>query len=176
MKVTARVAIEPGWHVGAPDPKVPAAFPLEITFSGPAGVTFDAVKFPPAVIEDLKALGGKQAVYSGRIEVHSVAHIPRTYGAGSDMTFSVTVTYQACSDKVCRPPVDAVGTRSLEVLEPAPEPGSPPPAAPSASPRGALPPKFPGRHAFPHEFGAVRETMPLSEKFRHPQNFLGRGA
>lgn len=127
MPLVARVTLKPGWHVYAPDPSNAMNIPLDVTFSGPAGVTFSPTPtYPPPKTE--KILGEDTKVLDGVVEVRTVARLPDPLP--SPLRFKALVAYQACSDTQCLLPVDLELT--LDPFAPRIGP-TPPPPTPSTS-------------------------------------------
>jgi thiol:disulfide interchange protein len=81
------------WTTEIPPPFTPVS--MKVTASG--GATIGAVQWPPASRE-LVSEAGNGPVYEGEV----IAYVPVLVGPDAgDLTFTVTVGYQACTDEVC---------------------------------------------------------------------------
>jgi len=96
--------IEKGWHIQS-------AHPVD-TFTIPTTLALDGLinaEYPPHKLESFTfSSGSKVAVYDGTIQIPFTAKVPA--GAKS---VKVTLHYQACNDKVCLPPNNAVADLSV---------------------------------------------------------------
>lgn len=116
MTVTARLTLESGWHVYAPDP-ASQNIPLDVVFSGP-GVTFSTTPTYPAPRTE-KILGEDAKILDGSFEVRTEAHLPDPLPKPFKLT--AKVSFQACSDSQCQVPSE------LELTLPARVEASPAP-------------------------------------------------
>ncbi len=86
--------IDEGWHVySVSDPVTPAY----VTFDAPDGWTPDGEVFETKAPEEL----GGNKVFFGRTEIAQIIA-----EAGKNAKITGTLTYQACNDVMCTPPID----------------------------------------------------------------------
>ncbi|HUP60342.1 MAG TPA: cytochrome c biogenesis protein CcdA [Thermoanaerobaculia bacterium] len=129
--VTAKIA--EGWHVNSATPLEEFAIPTVLTF---AGASDAKLEYPAHAMKAFEFTGGKElAVYDGTIAIPFTA----TLDAGAT-ALTAKLRYQACSDRVCLPPADAIATIDLAKITAAPAGGLKPAATftpLSAAPKGA---------------------------------------
>ncbi len=122
---------EPKWHVHTNDPKPPAAWedfmaiPTQIELQLPAGLQAGAIQWPKgkALMLDLGATGKPEPyeVFDGR----AIAYVPVVATAdfsGNQSQINVTVSYQACDDKICRLQTSQTAEVVINAGEPAADP------------------------------------------------------
>jgi len=98
--VRARVLIADGAHVyGRPLP--PGYTPLTLTVAAPVGTTVEAGVYPPPAPLPLPALGETLPVYTGAVELSAYV---TGEGVREDVTISVTLAWQVCTETDCLVP------------------------------------------------------------------------
>ena len=88
---------KPGIHVYAPGAK--DYVPILLTLDPQPGVTFTALKYPKS--ELLEFAGEKVPVYQQPFRLVEDVVVGRAPKAGSTLTLTGVVKYQACDDRVC---------------------------------------------------------------------------
>jgi thiol:disulfide interchange protein DsbD len=107
------VELEDGWHVNAHDPDRPYLIPTELTVEPPPGATVETVRYPDAVVRQLRfASGGPLRVYEGRFAIGVQLHGPATG------PITGRLRYQACNDETCLPPRTLPVTLTLGTAAP----------------------------------------------------------
>jgi thiol:disulfide interchange protein DsbD len=109
VKGTLAAKIEPEWHINSARPKDEFAIPTVLKIES-AALENVAISYPAHVERAFEFAGGaKLAVYEGTVQIPFTA----TRTAATDLTVRAILGYQACNDKVCLPPKDAVVTAQL---------------------------------------------------------------
>jgi thiol:disulfide interchange protein DsbD len=121
--------------------------PTTVEVAPSPGIAFGAPEFPPPVLKDLPALGGKITLYSKAVTV-SVPAVAAADAAPGAREIALKVSYGACTDETCLRPVQGrVAVATLTVSD-APPAAAPPAALPGASATAApAPPPGPGAPA-----------------------------
>ena len=109
--VTAKVA--DGWHINSNQPSEEYAIKTELALENVSGVQ---VRYPQHVMKAFEFTGGKElAVYDGIVTLPFTAKL----NAGAT-SVRAKLRYQACSDKVCLPPKDAIADIDISKVAAAP--------------------------------------------------------
>jgi suppressor for copper-sensitivity B len=144
VRLTAEVTIEDGWHVNAHEPSLPYLIPTELSVLVPDGWPAATVAYPASVKRTFAFEEQPLDVYEGVSRLTVLVPVPSAAGGGT-YPLVVRLRYQACSDRICLPPVSTESTVTLTVSGPpaaSPAPTPPPasakqaPAATPASPAG----------------------------------------
>ena len=117
---TAYVAIvidvEEGWHINT-NPAQPDFFiPTEFEVESEDGITLKATKYPKGKPFELEGFDDPLMVYEGQVVIYGQIAIPAKL-AGKSVKVRMNVKYQACNDKMCKPPATTGGTLTLEVAK-----------------------------------------------------------
>lgn len=161
--VTAQVTINPGWHVNANPPTFPYLIPTTLELALPAGWPAAKVEYPVAKKQKFAFEEELLAVYDGEAAILARFAVPAGTADGA-YPVAVKLTYQACNDRQCLPPVDTSATVELKV-GPGGEPvaGTAPPSA-SASSSASAPARKPVRFGLMLAFallgGLILNAMP----------------
>ena len=114
VELAAVIDVAPGYHLVREGAGMQG---LELSLSSPGPVEFTPPVYPPGEPALLDFLNGPVEVYSGRVVVRTSAAIapdaPRV-----PVDISARITYQACGDDVCFPPVEEARTLRLPVVPP----------------------------------------------------------
>jgi thiol:disulfide interchange protein len=115
---TARLAavleIEDGWHVNAHEPSFEFLIPTELAVRLPAGWGEAELAYPEAVSRTFAFAGEPLEVYEGRVVMLAALPVPADAAAGAHPV-TAAVTYQACDDDSCLPPVTTTARLELVV-------------------------------------------------------------
>ncbi len=113
-QLTLHVRLPKDIHVQSNKPRDPLLIPTVLTLEAPAGITVDAIEYPPA--SDLAQPGRKEplAVFGSEFAITVKLALGAGVSAG-DVTVPGTLRYQACNDTVCFPPARATTEWKLEV-------------------------------------------------------------
>ena len=123
-------AIPPGWHINSPSPLDEFSLPLRLDLEA-KGLEFGEPQFPEPEIKYIEALKSKASMYSG--DVFISVPIYRISGKTANLnSITVTLHYQACSDKICLPP-ESVTAGMGKIPQPSSEQAKQPPEASSLS-------------------------------------------
>jgi suppressor for copper-sensitivity B len=127
--------IDDGWHVNANPATLPYLIPTEARVEVPPGWQPAHITYPASVQRTFAFETEPLDVYEGTVEIPiQIAVPPDARGA---VAVAARLRYQACSDRVCLPPVTAERVATLEVTTSAAAvaPDAPAASAPAA-PRG----------------------------------------
>lgn len=115
VRLALRVKLPEGLHVQSNAPRDPAFIPTVLTIEAPAGVTIDAIDYPPS--SDLQQAGLPQplAVFGHEFTIHVRARVAATMAPGESAVVG-RLRYQACNDRACFPPTTASATWTLRVV------------------------------------------------------------
>lgn len=114
--VAVVVEVEEGWHINT-NPAEPDFFiPTEFKVESEAGVTLKAVKYPKGKPFKLEGFDDPLMVYEGQVIIYGQIAIPEQL-AGKSVKVRMDVKYQACNEKMCKPPATTGGTLTLSVAE-----------------------------------------------------------
>jgi DsbC/DsbD-like thiol-disulfide interchange protein len=93
-------------HVQAHEPRDPSLIPTVLTVEAPAGITVEAVTYPPPT--ELTQAGRREplAVLGPEFAIDVRLQVAATASAGERLVPAV-LRYQACNDTVCFPPTRA---------------------------------------------------------------------
>jgi len=119
MKLAVRLNIEEGWHINSENPKDEFLIGTQLTFDQAAlqnaGLSMNKINFPP--FKELKFAFSDQpvTVFEGEIFLTAIIKVDAAAAEGlKEVPF--TLTYQACNDASCMPPVDIQDTLRVEIV------------------------------------------------------------
>jgi suppressor for copper-sensitivity B len=112
--LAALVAIEPGWHVNSHQPSFDYLIATNLELALPPGWTAAALRYPPDELKRFTFAEQPLAVYDGDVTIETDVSIPRQAVDGS-YPLRASLTYQACNDSQCLPPVTTQASLSLRV-------------------------------------------------------------
>lgn len=152
LRLGLRVSLPEGLHTQSDAPRDPGLIPTVLSVTPPAGITVEAIAYPPA--QDFAQEGSPQplAVFEHEFVIGVLVRVPASQPAG-DLVIPGRFRYQACDDRLCYAPAtvdvewrlpvvassrplapthaDAFAGVSFENAAPIPAPR--PPAAPTAT-------------------------------------------
>lgn len=108
------VSPNPGIHVYAPGAK--GYLPIALTLEAPSGVKVGRLAYPKSEIYFFVELNERMPVYQKPFRLSQDVVIAPASKAGTTVTVTGTVKYQACDDKVCFAPVSVPVAWSLNVI------------------------------------------------------------
>lgn len=112
-RLAAVVTVDSGWHLQAHVPTYDYLIPTVLTVRSPAGWGEATVEYPAPIQYKFAFAEEPLAVYEGRMIVpFELAVPPDATGTG---TLEAELRYQACDDKSCLPPVNAVARLELAI-------------------------------------------------------------
>ena len=116
---TARVAalldIEEGWHTNSNEPTYDYLIPTEVRLRPPAGwPEATEIRYPPGEMKSFAFADEPLSVYEGEVAVLAPVVVPVAAAPGEHVV-AASVTYQACDDRSCLPPVTVERTVALTV-------------------------------------------------------------
>jgi suppressor for copper-sensitivity B len=114
VRIAAVVTIEDGWHIQSHTPTFDYLIPTEIAFELPAGWPRPDVRYPDHVMWEFGFSEELLAVYEHDAVIHADLDLPADAAAGA-VDVSAELTYQACDDIQCLPPVTTRATVQLEI-------------------------------------------------------------
>jgi len=139
-RLAAILTIDEGWHVNAHEPTYDYLIPTELALELPTGWAAAEVAYPPAKRATFSFADEPLDVYEGRVPLVASFRLPAGAAAGAH-TVAAEVTYQACDDDSCLPPVTVREEATLTV-EPGGTAANDEMFAATAGDAGAAPPGF----------------------------------
>ncbi len=140
-RIAAVVTIDDGWHIQSHTPSFDYLIPTEIVFELPADWPQPEVRYPDHVMWEFEFSEDPLAVYEHEAVIQAELEVPADATAGV-VDVSAELTYQACDDIQCLPPVTAATTVSLDIGSAGEATGHPAfdaaPAVPSSGTLGLL--------------------------------------
>ncbi len=138
--LVVEMEIEPGWHTNSHQPTYDYLIPTEIEVAVPDGWSEPSVAYPPGEMKSFSFAEEEISVYEGRVVMVATQPIPTDLETDS-APLEIALTYQACDDRRCLPPVTtrreielALGEEGRPTEAAAALEGTPPAAADGASP------------------------------------------
>jgi thiol:disulfide interchange protein len=147
-RIVAQVEVAEHWHTNSNTPTLDFLIPTELALELPAGASGLEVEYPQHKMLKFPYTEEPIAVYDGRFEVVGKFQLAPDAKPGK-ATVKAVLAYQACDDKQCLPPSEALATLEVEVKAagaaaaapadagtptPPPVAATPEPAAPIAAP------------------------------------------
>lgn len=112
--LAAVLAIEPGWHVNSNPASYEYLIPTSLRVEPPAGWPAPAVSYPAGKKQKFTFADEPLSVYDGTVTLGARLAVPAGTAAGVQ-AIKATVTYQACNDNSCLPPVTKTEDVALTV-------------------------------------------------------------
>lgn len=122
VRLAAPVTLEHGWHMNANQPTFDWLIPTELRFDVPTGVTVGPIDYPPPKLmrfsfsDALSDDNAPIAVYEGELIILGELTLPSAL-EGESLTVPAILSYQACDDKSCLPPVKTEASIDLAIGE-----------------------------------------------------------
>jgi len=110
----AVMTIDAGWHTNSHKPTFEYLIGTELTVAVPAGWPAAKVLYPQGVERTFSFETQPLSVYDGATAIPVTVDIPAAAVAGPQ-AITVKLRYQACSDRICLPPVETSATATLTV-------------------------------------------------------------
>jgi thiol:disulfide interchange protein DsbD len=105
--LTLEISIRPPYHINADLPTEDYLIGTTVDFKSVPGATFGKIVFPPAEMRQLGFSENPLAVYEGTIKVEAEVSLAADFKENG-IEIAGAVGYQACDDKSCLPPDEAV--------------------------------------------------------------------
>jgi suppressor for copper-sensitivity B len=113
--IAVLVSIEPGWHTNSHVPTFDNLIGLDVVFESPQGWPAPgAPVFPPGEMKSFSFTPEPISVYEGEVVIRGRIEVPPNAAEGT-YPVRASVTYQACDDKMCLPPITTESTLGLTV-------------------------------------------------------------
>ncbi len=103
-RLVALVRIEEGWHVNSHQPTYEYLIPTTVEVALPKGWEAPRLAYPRPEIARFTFAEEALSVFQGEVPVVAAFRVPPAQSTG-EVPLLVTVTYQACNDTQCLPPV-----------------------------------------------------------------------
>jgi suppressor for copper-sensitivity B len=113
-RIEAVMTIESGWHSNSHQPTFEYLIPTQISFTLPAEWPPPGVDYPPGQMKTFAFEEQPLSVYEGEVTITGRFRIPPDTAEGQ-WPITVELTYQACDDRSCLPPVTTRQTMPLQV-------------------------------------------------------------
>ena len=143
--LTLEISIRPPYHINADLPTEDYLIGTTVDFKSVPGATYIKIVFPPAEMRQLGFSESPLAVYEGTIKVEAEVSLAADFKE-NEIGIAGTVGYQACDDKSCLPPDEAVFNLKVPV-ESATEGEAPLVSAPVDQPSWPTSVRQPGKPA-----------------------------
>jgi thiol:disulfide interchange protein len=115
-RLVALLRIEDGWHVNSHQPSFEYLIPTTAELELPAGWEAATLSYPAGEMERFTFADEPLSVFQGEVPIVASFLVPASATAG-EVSVRVKVTYQACNDTQCLPPVDHEQVASLRIGE-----------------------------------------------------------
>ena len=115
-RLAAVMSIEEGWHTNSHEPTFDYLIPTTLELELPARWPPARVAYPPGEMKTFAFAGEPLSVYEGEVTLTASFEIPEAAGAGA-YPVTARLTYQACDDRTCLPPVTAEERLEIAVGE-----------------------------------------------------------
>ncbi len=112
-QIAALMTIEEGWHTNSHTPSFEYLIPTVVAFELPAGWGETGVAYPPGELKTFAFEERPLSVYQSTVAIVGTFAVPADAAPGP-ATATIELSYQACDDNSCLPPVST--TASLEVV------------------------------------------------------------
>jgi thiol:disulfide interchange protein len=103
-RLVALVQIEPGWHVNSHQPTFEYLIPTTAELKLPPGWDAATLSYPPGELARFTFAEEELSVFQGEVPIVAAFRVPATQSLG-EVRVTVKLTYQACNDTQCLPPV-----------------------------------------------------------------------
>ena len=113
-RLVALLRIEDGWHVNSHQPSFEYLIPTTAEVELPAGWKAATLTYPAGEMARFQFADDPLSVFQGEVPIVASFLVPASASAG-DVVVRVKVTYQACNDTQCLPPVDHEEVASLRI-------------------------------------------------------------
>ena len=100
---TVVMDIPNGYHVNSNKPLERFLIPTQLKIEAPGGIRVGPIRYPRALLRNLKFSKNKVAVFEGRTTIRFTATVPAGFSSNS-AELKARLRYQSCSDEVCFPP------------------------------------------------------------------------
>jgi len=115
-RLVALVRIEPGWHVNSHQPTYEYLIPTTVEVALPAGWEPPKLTYPKGEIARFTFAEEPLSVFQGEVPIVAAFRVPQAQSVG-EVPLVVKVTYQACNDTQCLPPVEHEEKAALRIGE-----------------------------------------------------------
>ena len=113
-QIAAKMDIERHWHTNSHLPTFDYLIGTNLQVESPAGWPAAEISYPTGELKTFAFADKPISVYEGEVAIMAHLEIPADTPAGS-WPLEATLTYQACDDRSCLPPVDANVTVTLTI-------------------------------------------------------------
>ncbi len=114
-RLVAIVRIDEGWHVNSHEPTYEYLIPTTLEVTLPAGWDAPQLTYPKGELERFSfAPEEPLSVFQGAMPIVATFRVPRAQSFG-EVPLNVTLTYQACNDRQCLPPVKHTQMAALRI-------------------------------------------------------------
>ena len=113
-RLVALVRIEPGWHVNSHQPTYEYLIPTTVEVSLPPGWAAPTLSYPQGEIARFTFAEEPLSVFQGEVPIVAAFQVPHAQSVG-EVPLRVKVTYQACNDTQCLPPVEHEEKAALRI-------------------------------------------------------------
>lgn len=114
-RLVAIVRIDEGWHVNSHQPTYEYLIPTTLEVTLPAGWEAPQLTYPKGELERFSfAPEEPLSVFQGAVPIVAAFRVPRAQSFG-EVPLNITLTYQACNDRQCLPPVKHTQMTALRI-------------------------------------------------------------
>lgn len=113
-KIAAKMKIESGWHTNSYTPTFDYLIATAVEVSVPDGWPEAEITYPAGEMKTFAFADRPISVYEGKVAMIGRLDIPADTRDG-EWPVDVSLTYQACDDRSCLPPVTTTATVTLQI-------------------------------------------------------------
>ena len=115
-EILVTMEIDAGWHTNSHQPTYDYLIPTEIAVTVPEGWDEASVAYPPGELKTFAFTEEEPiSVYEGSVLMVVTQPVPATADGATES--EIALTYQACDDKSCLPPVTTTSVVELAIGE-----------------------------------------------------------
>ena len=115
-EVLVSMEIEDGWHTNSHQPTYEYLIATEVAVTSPAGWDEASVAYPAGELKSFAFADEAISVFEGVVVMVVTQPIPSSAAIG-EAALEIGLTYQACDDRSCLPPVTTTETLRLNIGE-----------------------------------------------------------
>ena len=115
-EIVISMEIEAGWHTNSHQPTYDYLIATEVVIQAPESWDPAKVSYPAGELKSFAFAEEEISVYEGVVAMLARQPIPASVAEG-EVPIEVSLTYQACDDKSCLPPVTTTATLHLSIGE-----------------------------------------------------------
>ena len=116
IRVGLQLDIEKGWHINAHKPLETSLVPTEVVLETDPQFTLEKVNYPKPKRKKFEFVQGELAIYEGKVVIFMDLAVSAEATPGKGW-IAGKIKYQACDDRSCLLPMEAVFSTSIPITE-----------------------------------------------------------